>query len=202
MYTAEAYMARALSLAENGWGRTNPNPLVGCVLVKKGKIVGEGWHKEWGGPHAEVNALKSAGKNAAGADVYLTLEPCSHYGKTPPCADALVRAGVKKVFIAMTDPNPLVAGKGAAILKKAGIEVVTGILEKESRRLNEIFIRFITAGRPFVHYKTAVTLDGKCGTVSGESRWISCEESRNIVHRWRARCSAVMAGPFSRTILF
>jgi len=188
------YMKRALALARKGIGHTSPNPAVGCVIVKNGTIVGEGWHKKAGGHHAEIHALEHAGINARGADVYVTLEPCCHTGKTPPCTNALIAAGVKRVVAGMTDPNPIVAGKGLAILSKAGIETMSGILSSECQKLNRPFIKQITTGLPYLIYKCAMTLDGKIASVTGESRWISGEESRKFVHRMRAQYDAVMVG--------
>lgn len=192
--TDEKYMKRALTLARKGIGRTSPNPAVGCVIVKDGVVIGEGWHKKAGEPHAEINALAMAGAGARGADVYVTLEPCNHTGKTPPCSKALIRAGVKRVVAGMLDPNPLVSGGGLAALKLAGIETSCGVLEDDCRAINLPFIKHITTGIPYVTYKCAMTLDGNIATVTGESRWISCEESRKYVHRMRARMDAVMVG--------
>lgn len=188
------YMKRALSLARKGIGRTSPNPAVGCVIVKNGVIVGEGWHKRVGGHHAEIHALEMSGAQARGANVYVTLEPCSHTGKTPPCSEALIRAGVKRVVAGMLDPNPLVSGGGLAALKQAGIETVCGICEEECRSVNLPFIKHVTTGVPYVTYKCAMTMDGYIATTTGESRWISCEESRKYVHRMRSRMDAVMVG--------
>jgi diaminohydroxyphosphoribosylaminopyrimidine deaminase / 5-amino-6-(5-phosphoribosylamino)uracil reductase len=190
----EKYMRRALALARRGVGKTSPNPAVGCVIVRDGLVVGEGWHRKAGGPHAEVFALGQAGDKARDADVYVTLEPCSHHGKTPPCANALARAGVRRVFAAMVDPNPKVAGRGVALLRAAGIEVATGLREAESRRLNETFIKAMTTGRPFIILKSAMTLDGKTSTAQGNSRWISNEKSRRYVHELRAMVDVVMVG--------
>jgi len=188
------YMRRALTLARKGVGKTSPNPAVGCVIVRNGTIVGEGWHKRSGGNHAEINALEMAGSEALGSDVYVTLEPCSHTGKTPPCSDALVRAGVKRVFAGMGDPNPQVNGNGLRALRQAGIETFCGILEEECRAINRPFLKIITTGLPYVTYKCAMTLDGKIASVTGESRWISCEASRKVVHRMRADSDAIMVG--------
>ncbi len=188
------YMKRALTLARKGIGKTSPNPAVGCVIVKDGKIIGEGWHKQAGGPHAEVIALEKAGAAARGADVYVTLEPCSHTGKTPPCCDALIRAGVKRVVAGMMDPNPQVNGDGLDRLRQAGIDTACGVLEDECRSLNRAFIKHITTGMPFVTFKCAMTLDGNIATATGESRWISCEESRRYVHKMRASRNAIMVG--------
>lgn len=188
------YMKRALTLARKGIGRTSPNPSVGCVIVKDGVIVGEGWHRKAGTPHAEVHALNMAGDAARGADVYVTLEPCCHTGATPPCTKALIQSGVRRVFAGMRDPNPRVSGGGLAALENAGIETSCGLLENACRALNRPFIKHVTTGYPFVTYKCAMTLDGKIASVTGESRWISCEESRKYVHRMRAHNDAVMVG--------
>ncbi len=188
------HMKRALALARKGVGRTSPNPVVGCVIVKDGNVIGEGWHRRAGGPHAEVFALEQAGEAARGADVYVTLEPCSHTGQTPPCCDALIRAGVKRVVAGMVDPNPLVKGTGLDKLRKAGIETACGLLENECRAINRAFIKHITTGLPFVTCKCAMTLDGNIATITGDSRWISCEESRRHAHRMRASNDAIMVG--------
>lgn len=188
------YMQRALELAELGLGRTSPNPAVGAVIVKDGVIVGEGYHQKAGTPHAEIHALRQAGELARGADIYVTLEPCSHYGKTPPCANALIEAGIKRVVAAVLDPNPLVAGQGMEILKRAGIETQVGVLEEPARKLNEAFFKFITIQRPFVAIKTAMTLDGKIATRQGNSRWITSAEARKYVHQLRNRYDAIMVG--------
>lgn len=187
-------MTRAMRLAEKGAGWTRPNPLVGAVLVRDGAVIGEGWHDHYGGPHAEAAALASSTADPAGATLYVTLEPCSHTGKTPPCARLLIDKRIANVVVGMTDPNPLVNGKGIAMLREAGIRVETGILEKKVRRQNEPFIKFITAGEPFVVLKTAMSLDGKIATATGESRWITGEVSRLRVHRLRSRYAAVMTG--------
>jgi diaminohydroxyphosphoribosylaminopyrimidine deaminase/5-amino-6-(5-phosphoribosylamino)uracil reductase len=189
------FMVRALRLAERGLFTTTPNPRVGCVIVRDGAVVGEGFHERAGEPHAEVNALLAAGGGrAAGATVYTTLEPCSHHGRTPPCADALVAAGVRRVVAAMGDPNPKVAGAGFARLRAAGIEVVSGLLEDEARELNIGFVSRLTRGRPWVRLKVAATLDGKTAAANGESQWITGEASRRDGHRWRARACAVLTG--------
>lgn len=188
------HMKRALKLAKKGLGRTSPNPAVGCVIVKNGIIVGEGWHKRAGGHHAEIHALEMAGAEAGGADVYVTLEPCSHTGRTPPCSDALIRAGVRRVVAGMSDPNPQVNGGGLRALQQEGIETLCGVLEDECRAINRPFLKFMATGQPYVTYKCAMTLDGKTASVTGDSRWISCEKSRNIVHRMRADSDAVMVG--------
>lgn len=190
----EKYMKRALELAEKGAGYTSPNPLVGAVIVKDGKIIGEGYHQVYGSHHAEINAFRNATEDVRGAEMYVTLEPCSHYGKTPPCANAIVEKGIKKVVIAMEDPNPEVSGRGIKILESHGIEVVTGVLEEESRRLNEIFLKYITTKLPFCILKTAMTLDGKIAARTGDSRWVTNEESRKYVHKLRHRVSSIMVG--------
>ena len=177
-----------------GKGHVNPNPMVGAVIVKNDQIIGEGFHEFFGGNHAEINALNMAGENAKGAEIYVTLEPCSHFGKTPPCALALVKAGIKRVIIAMKDPNPIVSGRGIKILQDNGIEVVVGVLCKEALKLNEIFIKYIITKKPYVVMKTAVTLDGKISTVTGESRWISSEASREYVHHLRNNMMGIMVG--------
>ena len=187
-------MYRALDLAKLGIGHTNPNPLVGAVIVKNGAVISEGYHAQYGGPHAEINAFNNATEPVEGATMYVTLEPCSHYGKTPPCANAIVERGIKKIVIAMKDPNPLVEGKGIQILKDAGIEVITGVLEQQAKRLNEVFVKYITTGLPFCLLKTAMTLDGKIAAVSGESKWISDEISRHYVHKLRHQYTAIMVG--------
>lgn len=187
-------MRRALALARRGLGKTSPNPAVGCVIVRDGEIVGEGWHRKAGTPHAEVHALRQAGEKARGADVYVTLEPCSHHGRTPPCAEALIKAEVSTVYAAMMDPNPLVSGRGLALLREAGIAVNCGILEQECRLMNEAFIKHVATGLPFVILKSAMTLDGKTATASGDSKWITCEESRRYVHGLRAMVDAIMVG--------
>lgn len=188
------YMKRALDLSLNGIGKTSPNPLVGAVIVKDGKIIGEGYHEYFGGPHAEVNAINNATEDVEGATIYVTLEPCSHYGKTPPCADLLVSKKLSKVIISMIDPNPKVAGNGVEILKRSGIEVVIGTLEKEARKVNEIFLKYIKEKKPFCILKTAMTIDGKIATKTGESMWITNEKSRNYVHELRNRVSGIMVG--------
>jgi diaminohydroxyphosphoribosylaminopyrimidine deaminase/5-amino-6-(5-phosphoribosylamino)uracil reductase len=187
-------MRRALTLARKGVGKTSPNPAVGAVIVRDGVIVGEGWHRRAGTPHAEIHALAKAGDKARGADVYVTLEPCSHFGKTPPCADALLAAGVARVFVGMIDPNPLVSGQGVERLRGAGVTVATGLLTEECRRLNEGFIKHVTTGRPLVVLKTALTLDGKTATASGDSRWVTSPRSRKLVHRLRSELDGVMVG--------
>jgi diaminohydroxyphosphoribosylaminopyrimidine deaminase/5-amino-6-(5-phosphoribosylamino)uracil reductase len=190
----EQWMRKVLRLAEKGRGRTSPNPLVGAILVKNGKVVGEGYHARAGEAHAEIIALQRAREKAKGATLYINLEPCTHYGKTPPCAPQVVKAGVKKGIIGMEDPNPLVRGKGIETLKKAGLNVRTGILERECRRLNEAFCKYITAREPFVILKIAATLDGKIATREGDSKWISGEASRRFVHRLRDEVDGVLVG--------
>jgi diaminohydroxyphosphoribosylaminopyrimidine deaminase/5-amino-6-(5-phosphoribosylamino)uracil reductase len=189
-----AYMARAIQLAKLGNFTAHPNPRVGCVIVKDQVIVAEGWHEKTGGPHAEVMALAIAGEQAKGATVYVTLEPCSHTGRTPPCADALVNAGVRRVVIAMQDPNPRVAGTGFERLRNAGIEVSVGLLESEARRINPGFIRRMEWGLPYVRLKMAVSLDGRTAMASGESKWITGEAARADVQKLRARSSAIVTG--------
>lgn len=190
------YMARALYLAGKGRYSTDPNPRVGCVLVKDDAIIGEGWHVKAGLGHAEVEALKNIlpGTESAGATAYVTLEPCSHYGRTPPCCDALINAGVGRVVVAMEDPNPQVSGSGLAKLKAAGIEVICGLLQEDARALNRGFIMRMTQQRPFVRSKLAMSLDGRTAMASGESQWITSAESRADVQRLRAESSAVLTG--------
>jgi len=187
-------MARALHLAELGLWTTSPNPRVGCVLVQAGEIVGEGWHEKAGEPHAEVHALRAAGDKAHRATAYVTLEPCSHTGRTPPCAEALIAAGVSRVVAAMTDPNPLVAGKGLAMLRAAGIETASGLLENEARELNIGFVSRMTRGRPWLRLKAAASLDGKTALNNGVSQWITGPEARRDGQRWRARACAILTG--------
>ena len=192
--TAEFYMRRALELARKGQGRTSPNPMVGAVLVKNGRVVGEGYHRKAGLPHGEIEALRRAGKKAQGADLYVNLEPCCHIGKTPPCTEAIIAAGVRKVIVGMRDPNKLVGGKGTRQLRKNGVQVVTGTLRKECEKLNEVFIKFIRTGNPFVVLKTAVSLDGKIATSSGESKWITGPKAREKVHQVRNEIDAIVVG--------
>lgn len=191
------YMKRALQLAENGIGRVNPNPQVGAVLVRDSRIIGEGWHQDYGQAHAEVNAINNAesnGETVKGATVYVNLEPCCHYGKTPPCTELLIRKQVRSVVIGMLDPNPLVAGMGAQKLREAGIEVKVGMLEQECRKQNEVFGHFIRYRQPFVVLKAAMSLDGKIAAPSGESKWITGEASRRDVQHLRNRYAAIMTG--------
>jgi diaminohydroxyphosphoribosylaminopyrimidine deaminase/5-amino-6-(5-phosphoribosylamino)uracil reductase len=193
------HMTRALALAEQGLFTTTPNPRVGCVIVKHGVVVGEGWHAIAGGPHAEVHALRAAGVRANGATAYVTLEPCSHHGRTPPCANALIDAGITRVVAAMRDPNPQVAGQGFELLTLAGISVQVGLLENEARELNLGFISRMTRGRPWVRLKTAASLDGKTALLNGESKWITGAAARADVQRWRARACVILTG--SGTVL-
>ncbi len=192
----EGFMRRALELAERGAGWTSPNPLVGAVVVKKNIILGEGWHEEFGGPHAEFLALQRAGALARGADLYVTLEPCvAAPGKhNPPCADEIVRAGIRRVFVATRDPDPRINGRGIARLQEAGIEVIEGLLEREARKLNEIYLKCKTTGLPFMTLKMAMTADGKIATRTGDSRWISSEESLRLAHELRHRHRAILVG--------
>lgn len=194
MNTDEKYMAMALELARNGVARTSPNPRVGCVIVRDGEVIGRGWHRCCGGPHAEVDAVRDAGGDVQGADVYVNLEPCCHYGKTPPCAQMLVEHKVAKVIAGMTDPNPKVDCRGVSVLREAGIEVVTGVLEKECRWINRGFIMSMTHGRPWVTIKTASSLDGNIALKDGSSKWITGPESRKIVQSLRAENDAVLTG--------
>lgn len=187
-------MGRALELSKKAVGFVNPNPLVGAVIVKDNKIIGEGYHEYYGGPHAEVNAFANAKEDVSGATMYVTLEPCSHYGKTPPCADAIVRNKISKVVIGMEDPNPIVAGRGIEILRSNGIEVITGVMDTEVKKINEIFIKYITQKEPFCIMKTAMTMDGKIATSTGDSKWISNEKSRLYVHELRHKVTGIMVG--------
>jgi len=188
------YMRLAIRLAARAVGNTSPNPLVGAVIVRNGKIVGQGYHHHVGGPHAERNALKNAGNKARGADLYLNLEPCIHYGRTPPCVDAVLESGIKRVFVGMTDPNPLVNGKGVQKLREGGVEVKTRILEEECRKLNEAFVKHITTHSPFVIVKAAASLDGRIASETGDSKWITNEKSRQYVHKLRNKVDAVIVG--------
>jgi diaminohydroxyphosphoribosylaminopyrimidine deaminase/5-amino-6-(5-phosphoribosylamino)uracil reductase len=194
MKEEEQWIKRAIHLALKGRGRTSPNPMVGAVLVKDGKIVGEGYHAKAGETHAEIIALKQAGREARGSTLFLNLEPCVHFGKTPPCVPAVIDAGVKRVVIGMEDPNPLVKGRGIKELQRAGIEVEVGILEKECQKLNEAFCKFIVKKEPFVILKVAATLDGKIATREGDSKWISGEVSRCFVHRLRDQVDGIIVG--------
>ena len=190
----ERWMKRVLRLAEKGRGRTSPNPMVGAVLVRDDHIVAEGYHSRAGGPHAEIIALRKAGEEARGATLYLNLEPCTHHGKTPPCVPVVIEAGLKRVVIGMEDPNPLVNGKGVEALTRAGVDVEIGILEKECRRLNEAFCKYIVNQQPFVILKVASSLDGKIATRNGESQWMTGEASRRFVHRLRDQVDGVIVG--------
>lgn len=188
------YMKTALELALKAQGRTSPNPLVGAVIVQGDTILGTGYHQKAGAPHAEVHALRQAGETAHGADLYVTLEPCSHYGKTPPCTEAIIQAGLKRVYVAMRDPNPLVSGGGIARLRESGLEVQEGILLEEARQINEVFVKYIQTKLPFIALKTATSLDGKIAAASGESRWITEEEARLHGHRLRNIYDAILVG--------
>ena len=190
----EKYMYRAIELARKGEGFTNPNPMVGAVIVKDGRVIGEGYHRRYGDLHAERDALSRLTENAEGAAIYVTLEPCCHHGKQPPCTEAIIENGIKKVVIGSRDPNPLVAGKGVRILKDAGIEVVEDFLRDECDALNPVFFKYITTKQPYVVLKYAMTMDGKIATVTGASRWITGEESRNKVQYLRHKYMGIMAG--------
>lgn len=192
--TDERYMRRALELARKGEGHVNPNPMVGAVIVKEGHVIGEGFHEYYGGLHAERNALRQSQESPEGATLYVTLEPCCHYGKTPPCTQAIIESGIKRVVIGAMDLNPIVSGKGAKALKEAGIQITTGVLEKECKKLNEIFWHFIMKGEPYVVMKYAMTIDGKIATSTGESKWITGEEARKKVQEDRGKYMAIMAG--------
>ena len=188
------FMETALELAARGAGYTSPNPMVGAVVVRNGAIVGQGWHRKAGGPHAEVHAIDDAGERARGATLFVTLEPCNHIGRTPPCTLKILSAGIRHVVMAMADPNPDVRGGGADFLINNGITVETGVCEDQARRLNEIFIKYIQTKRPFVILKCAATLDGRIATRTGDSRWVTGEASRNYVHELRHRMDAIMVG--------
>jgi diaminohydroxyphosphoribosylaminopyrimidine deaminase/5-amino-6-(5-phosphoribosylamino)uracil reductase len=188
------YIKQTLRLARKGLGRTSPNPMVGAVVVRRGTVVGQGFHQKAGGPHAEQAALVQAGAKAKGATLYVNLEPCNHFGRTPPCAQLILEKGIKKVVFGMTDPNPKVRGGGAQWLRSKGIEVVAGVLEKECRKLNEVFVKWITTGMPFVILKAAASLDGRIATRTGDSKWISNERSRQTVHHLRSHVDAVLVG--------
>ena len=188
------YMQKALRLAKRGLYTTDPNPRVGCIIVKDDKIIGRGWHQRYGEAHAEVLAIADAGEAAKGATAYVTLEPCNHTGKTPPCTDALIAAGIKSVVVAMRDPNPLVAGKGLQRLEAAGIQVISPILEEQAKCLNPGFIKRMETGLPYVRVKLAMSLDGRTAMASGESKWITSDAARHDVQRYRARASVIMTG--------
>ncbi len=187
-------MQLALRLARKGEGKVSPNPLVGAVIVKDGKIVGSGYHKRFGGPHAEINALKEAGKKAKGGTLYVNLEPHSFIGKTPPCTEAIIEAGIKEVLCSIIDPNPQVNGEGVKKLKSSGIQVEVGLLSQEAKRLNEVYLKYITTRIPFVILKVAQTLDGKIATLKGDSKWITSETSREFVYKLRSKVDAVLVG--------
>lgn len=190
----EYYMSLALNLALKGKGKVNPNPLVGAVIVKNGKVIGKGYHERYGKEHAEVNAFNNLSEGADNATIYVTLEPCAHYGKTPPCVNKIIENNIKRVVIGAVDDNPLVTGKGIKKLKSAGIEVKVGVLEEECKKLNEVFFKYISTKRPFVLLKSAMSLDGKISTYSGESKWITSKESREEVHKLRNDFMAILVG--------
>jgi diaminohydroxyphosphoribosylaminopyrimidine deaminase/5-amino-6-(5-phosphoribosylamino)uracil reductase len=190
----EGWMRQALALAERGRGFVEPNPLVGAVVVQEGRLVGSGWHERYGAAHAEINALAEAGPAARGATLYVTLEPCCHQGKTPPCTEAILQAGIARVVAAMTDPFPQVAGQGERRLRQAGVQYQAGACQIEARRLNAPYLTLLTQGRPYVHLKWAMTLDGKIATRTGQSRWISNAASRRLVHQLRGRMDAIIVG--------
>ena len=190
----ETFMRQALALAKKGEGSVEPNPMVGCVIVQNSQIVGQGYHTQYGQAHAEIEAIRSSSLDLTGATCYVNLEPCSHYGKTPPCTDAIIRSGIRRVVIAMTDPNPNVNGKGIALLKQAGIVITEHILESEARRLNAPYLTLHQKNRPWVHAKWAMTLDGKLAAKSYDSQWISGEEARLLVHRLRSRMDGILVG--------
>ena len=187
-------MRRAIELAKKGGGYVHPNPLVGCVVVKDGEIIAEGYHEKYGEFHAERNALTRCKTETKGASLYVTLEPCCHYGKTPPCTEIIIEKGIKKVFVGILDPNPLVAGKGVKILQDAGIEVEVGLCENEIREMNKVFLKYITTKRPYVIMKTAMTLDGKIAAYTGDSKWVTNDESRKMVHELRSELAGVVVG--------
>lgn len=191
---AEEYMQKAFILAKKGEGRTSPNPVVGAIVVKNGMVVGEGYHPQAGMPHAEIYALNAAGKKAQGATLYVTLEPCNHHGRTPPCTESIINAGITKVVISTPDLNPDVAGGGAQRLREAGVKIEMGVLEKEGRKINEVFFKYSLAKIPFVVLKTAMSLDGKLATRSGDSQWITSEEARRYVHQMRNVYDAIVVG--------
>jgi len=188
------YMRAALKLAVRAKGKTSPNPLVGAVIVKDNRIIGKGYHRRAGEPHAEINALNMAGERAKGAILYLNLEPCAHFGRTPPCTKKIIFSGIKKVVVAMIDPNPLNCGRGVKELRKAGIEVKVRVLEKEAKKINEAYITYITTNKPVVILKTAMSLDGKIATKTGDSKWITNESSRKYVHKLRSEVDAILVG--------
>lgn len=188
------FMRRAIALAKQGGGFVHPNPLVGCVVVKDGQVIAEGYHEKYGEFHAERNALTRCKADTTGATLYVTLEPCCHYGKTPPCTEIIIEKGIAKVFVGILDPNPLVAGKGVKILQDAGIEVVSGLCEDEIREMNKVFLKYITTKRPYVIMKTAMTLDGKIAAHTGDSKWVTNAESRKAVHALRSELAGVVVG--------
>jgi len=188
------FMKRAIELSKKGYGAVNPNPLVGAVIVKNGEIIGEGYHECYGGHHAEINAINNANESVKGATIYVTMEPCNHYGKTPPCTEMLIKEKFSRIVIGMEDPNTIVNGKGIEKLRQAGILVETGIMEDEIKSINEVFIKYITTKQPFCTMKTAMTLDGKISTCTGNSKWISNEKSREWMHELRHRYSGIMVG--------
>ena len=190
----EKYMRMAIELAKKGAGGVNPNPMVGAVVVKNGEVIGRGYHKFFGGPHAEVYALEEAGKEAEGATIYVTLEPCSHYGKTPPCAKKIIDMGIKKCFIGSSDPNPKVAGKGVAMLKEAGIEVVENVLKEECDEINQVFFKYIKTRIPYLFVKCGITLDGKIALSNGISKWITNSIAREKVQYYRNKFMGIMVG--------
>lgn len=194
MNEQEQYMRRAIELAKTAEGHTSPNPLVGCVVVKEGRIISEACHERYGEFHAERNALTRCQEDTTGADLYVTLEPCCHYGKTPPCTEIIIEKGIKRVYVGSLDSNPLVAGEGIRILREHGIEVITGILEEECLKMNEIFFHFITHRTPFVAVKYAMTLDGKIAAYTGDSKWITNEQTREHVHYLRKKYTGIMVG--------
>ena len=188
------YMQRAIALAKKGAGFVNPNPMVGCVVVKDNEIIAEGYHEYYGGLHAERNALTHTTADCKGATLYVTLEPCCHHGKTPPCTDIIIEKGIKKVVVGLLDPNPLVSGKGISILQNAGIEVVTGVEVDKIKELNKVFLKYIKTKRPYVILKTAMTLDGKIASYTGDSKWITNDKSRQLVHKLRSEMMGIVAG--------
>lgn len=188
------FMRRAMELALMGQGHVNPNPMVGAVIVRDGQVLSEGWHRVYGSLHAETDALSSCPVDPAGATMYVTLEPCCHYGKQPPCTSAILKAGISRVVVGMTDPNPLVAGHGVEILRNNGVEVITGLFEDEIRHLNRVFVKYIVTKRPWVVLKSAMTLDGRIAAASGDSKWVTGEEARHMVHELRGRYMGIVAG--------
>ena len=190
----EFYMHRAIALAKKGAGRVNPNPLVGAVIVKNGKIIGEGYHEKFGELHAERNALANCSESAQGAALFVTLEPCCHYGKTPPCTQAIIENKIAQVVIGSKDPNPKVSGKGIEFLRNAGIKVIEGVLKEECDQMNDVFFHYITTHKPFVAMKYAMTMDGKIATSTGQSRWITGEKARAVVQESRNRYATIMVG--------